>query len=210
MSVPKKFDLSLLRPFSNILIVGSRRTGKTTMAIDLIKSMNIKTLVLTAFDENRYDKVEGVRSMRCNNESEVCDELTTLWCNGKKEASVVVFDGILELLGHKFFKLPLVRELLYNGRYLNKCVILTSTYAGDIDRPLRSIFDYVALFHDNSEMSRRFKWASFCSVYNTFEDFDGNFKHLTQFEHTSMFVDQHCKTYNIDDAIFSYKATLHE
>lgn len=182
----KKFDLSKIKTTSNIIIIGKRATGKSTL---------VKNLLHINKDSYPYGKVvspaegcEGFYSQFIPESliSENCDieEIDTFVHrqnminrkNHKTGKSVLenraflVLDNCLD--DNSWCKERIFKELYYNGRCRGISLINAIPFPLGIPPSLRTNIDYTFIFYDSNQSNRKRIYDMYGGIFPTFEIFN--------------------------------------
>jgi hypothetical protein len=102
-----------------------------------------------------------------------------------------------------------LRKIFMNGRHYYLTYILTMQYPLGIGPDLRTNIDYVILLADNNIDNQMRMYKSFCGIFPSFYAFKEVFLKLTD-DYGCMIIDNKCKSNNIVDVVYWYKAPFRE
>jgi Ni2+-binding GTPase involved in maturation of urease and hydrogenase len=89
------FDPSSMISYPVICVSGSRRAGKTTLVVDLLRKLNLPAIVYTLYDFSMYTSLPNTKTYACETFDHMCSVLGP-W---DREPAVVVFDDVLDAFG---------------------------------------------------------------------------------------------------------------
>lgn len=211
----KRFDINIVKKNSVCIIIGKRSTGKTTLVKDLIyNNHNIKNVPdVNLFVPSELYKTKNEYSLSDNNtyhiySSELLENITkTLRNNCKKnlvKESLSIFDDCILKSNDKS-----VKDIFINGgHHFKMTTILTITHPLDLSNQLISCTEYVFIFKNDVNSSRRNIYDKYARFLPTFEIFNDIFDSLDDYE---CLVISPYSTNNIYEyPIFWYKANVNQ
>lgn len=196
-----------------ILIIGSRRTGKTYLIEDLMYYFRkIPTgMIMTGSEASAesfsnffpksfiYDEVDIGRI-------EKVVELQTKLRKKKTDgdySSLLIFDdcGYDRSIANK----KVVRKIFCNGRHLKILFFMTLQYCKDVPPTLRTNADYVFILRDPSLENRKKLWKDYASFIKDFDTFNDIMDECTD-DRGILVLNKTTISNDIKDCAFWYKA----
>ena len=212
-----QFKPSDINDNDNILIIGKRNTGKSTLLCDILyHHRHIPWGVACS-------PTECANSFLCNfipkpfihTEPEECDALTTKVINfqqqrvgqvGKEllEPCFIVYDDVM--YDNQFTKQKSTRKLFMNGRHYKIFSVLTAQYCMDIPPALRSNVDFVFILKDGIRANKERLYDAFAGFFNNKHDFMKAMDAITK-DHRAMVIMNNVNSSDPIDCVRWYKAT---
>lgn len=223
LHVPK-FQPSTMRPDSIILLLGPRRTGKTTLCLDLLSYLNRHmyavhvqtptqdtidtlsnhipwTLMQNDFDVDAITRVYNTVKSLCDAEKQKAK--IEKRAPEKRYVMVLLDDCMAE---SKNIKAKPIKQIFYNGRHQNVCFMNLQQYAMDMAPNLRTNIDYVISTRDNSPENQTKLWRNFFkTAFPREEDFVKTYLNCTQ-DFQCLILDRTISCENPVEQLFWYKA----
>ncbi len=209
----KKFDLSKLEDNATILVVGRRRTGKTTLVTDLMYHKRHipmcmvmsgsemgnghyshyvpDTMVYTSYDPAALERLIGLQK-RKKADGTSCNVL--LLCDD------LAFDTRVRRDQN-------VSELMANGRHLDICFVNIVQFLTALHPSHRQNIDKVFCFREASRNAREALYKNFFGMFPSFAEFCEVFEQTTQ-GYDAMVVDNTNTSSRISDCVYWYRATV--
>lgn len=209
----KKFDMSVVRDGSVVLVVGKRATGKTVLVTDLLyQKRNTPLVVVVSGTESANAYFSQFVPDLFIYDTYSPDILTNLIAmqkrkisRGKPESALILLDDCAFEKSLKSDKM--IRWVLMNGRHVHITIIITTQYAMSLGPELRGQADFVFAFKDNVRANRQRLYEHFFGVFDNYAQFSKVFDACTQ--------DFRCLTMNNisagtrpTDSVFWYKADI--
>jgi hypothetical protein len=205
----RRFPIDNMKSNRNILIIGKRGTGKTTLLKDIL--YHIRKRVDTGYaifpTQNTIRVFENcLPRSHIHNEynPEVVRTLLNSLTEQKKTREIVltlddcVFDkGIMETQE--------MREIHMNGRHFHMWFINCVQDFMNLGPELRSQIDYVFVLKENSSSRRQKLHKYFFGMFKNYEDFSSVMDKCTNL-HGCLVLDNTKVNNSIEDSIYYYKA----
>lgn len=200
MAVPtielRPLSLKKIEPLSNILIIGKRNSGKSTLVCKLIKHMvsgyedghresqqKLKTCVVMSGSErfnSTYRDVCGIRpDYICDG---FCEQFLRVVVDKAKQRAakygsnhpsagvMIIFDDLA--FDKKFFDNKLVQEIIFNGRHINVCFVVIVQNPISWPAHYRGNMDWIFTAREREARARK----------NLYEMYFGAFENEKQFK----------------------------
>lgn len=218
----RNFNPEKIRPFSSILFCGGKRTGKSTVMRDFMYHIKKRVYDTTIFSGTRdeehpwenytprqyvhycmdkFDSNSLYKTMKIQEDRKLLSEKHKVEC----PASLVVLED-LEFLKPSIWVDQGIRGMMFNGRWYKEFFFVAYQYVMEVRMEMRGSFDYAVFTLDSTASGRERIWKQFASVFPEFVEFDSIFKEMTA-DFGTMVIDLRCRSYNLEDAIFYYKAS---
>jgi Poxvirus A32 protein len=212
-----KFDLNRIAPFSTIVLIGKRNTGKSVLVTDIVhRFKDMSAIVVMSGTEagNRHFQQYVPDSFVYNDYNPdaiagIIKRQTALIDKGMSRESI----GILVVLDDcSYDKNALNRDknlrfMFMNGRHLGITTILTTQYAMDISSGLRYNIDYVFAFKDNTFTNKERLYKNFFGVFNKAKEFYTVFDQIAV-GYDCIVLDNTSRSNKISDQIAWFRATM--
>lgn len=209
------FQPESMRPNSLIVVLGRRRSGKSSVVLSLLYHLRHTFDVVFAFCPTsdmaqKFQKIIPDCFVWNETQSEemlnkMLRVFSDLLANNKSRRGAIVsddcsFDG-------KFFRTIAAREMAYNGRNENFTWIVTCQ--GDVDLPkhIRAQIDYVFLMKDNFKTTKENLFKYYAGIFPSQNDFNLTFDQVTQ-NFKALVIDRTETTNEINKCVFYFAATL--
>lgn len=213
MGKVRKYDITTLKPYRIILIVGKRGTGKSVMSrhcmyhmredIDICIGMSPTEETVQFFvDHTPASLVHRSFSEQAVKEL-VTHQRRMAHKKRKQEHVLLILDDMM--YDKSVLKSPVMRDIFMNGRHLKITVIIAMQYCMDMSPDLRSQVDYVMVMRDNIMSNRMKLYKFFFGVFPTFGEFASTMDACTE-NHECLLIDNTQKSNQITDIIFWYRA----
>lgn len=212
----KRFDVEEIGTNKVIVINARRGSGKSTLVRDILHSKRSipAGIVCSGTEESNgfYSEFIPASFIYSGFNEEVIKKLIERQKRLVKEGAknldtFCVLDDVA--FDKSIFKLNCIRELFLNGRHYKILFILTTQFLLDLPPALRSNIDYFFCFADNNASNRKRLFDHYFGNFNKLGDFNTAFQSLTR-DYSSMVLDNTCKTGNMTDTVFWYKARIHK
>jgi hypothetical protein len=201
-----------------ILLVGCKRTGKSTLMEDLVyHCRNIPAGIIVTGSASTSEEFSKFFPKSCifNNLDKSMNTLIDRIITKQEKKRKRNYDPkkftclvLMDDCGYddKFFRNnKTLNKLFMNGRHYNMLTIISLQYCKSVPPTLRGNSDYVFILREPSRERRRDLWKEFAGNIQTFELFCTIMDQLTE-NHGCMVVDRTVITNNIEDCIFHYRA----
>ena len=204
-----------------IVIIGSKKTGKTFLANDLAYKQNFQNgLVvlpnknnkhqyqvlfnknITFQDEYKEEVVENI----INKQKYIINETINYRNNSKDTSFFTIFD---ECINKNWSQEKSLKHLLINGSYLNTMQIYILSSTDQIPANLLSCIDYVFIFNDVNIPNIVKLYDHFGGIFSSFDSFQVIYNNLTKNKNECMVIDNTIKTNIISNKIFWYRANIY-
>lgn len=185
----RRFRLQNIKRDAVVLIIGKRRSGKSTLMREIMyhhrdlplgivmsgseesnefyESFIPPVFVYENFSEDALQSLMDVQKRRVLESKQ----------NGKDAAAFCIIDDFG--YAKKVFTSQLFRELAMNGRHRKLFTGITLQFALDMQPGLRNQVDVVIAYADNVLANRKRLYDHFFGVYATFAEFDAVFRAAT-------------------------------
>lgn len=213
-----------INPLSNILLNGKKNTGKTTVIGSLIYNMTTKgrgriprICVMSGTEEysHQYGSKYKIRKQCIANGF---DEkfLTIIYEKQKKKAKKYGGNkpehGVLLILEDlafdvSFYKHPIIKEMIFNGRWLNMALIVVVQEPVKFPKDYRSNLEYAITTRENMPQQRKNLYDFYFGVFNSYEEFEQCLVRNTRNYHV-MVYDNTLNEGIARKVCFKYKAPL--
>jgi hypothetical protein len=217
----KKFDPATIRPYSTILFAGGRRTGKSFVMRDFLWHLRKRVYDANVFsgtidEDHPWEKLAPPHMVQHCLEEFPKDILQQAIVRQERRkriaakydahcpASMLVLED-LEHLQPPIWKDQSMRTIIFNGRWSKTYCLVAFQYLMEVKMAMRGSFDYAVFCMENSAAVRERIWKQFASIFPNFNYFENAFFGCTQ-DYKVMVVDCRARSYNIEDAVFWYKA----
>jgi hypothetical protein len=209
----KRFNTSTIKPGAIILIIGKRRTGKSTLGRDLLFNLRNQFDVALAMAGTIDTAAElrkifptslvsdnGFDQQRLKTLLKLTTEMTK---NGVHKNILLFADDCSSDSG--LYKGEAMRYLHMNGRHQNITFINSMQWLLDAKPAIRNQIDYLFVFKEASHMNREKIWKHYFGMFQTRSDFEEVFNKCTNnFE--CLVLDNTGTSTEIQDTVFWYKA----
>lgn len=183
-----KFDLGSFKAGDNILLVGKRCTGKTTMIGKILDNLTdyIPGIIVSPADtyERYYDKKYIIHESCIYNK--YSPEIITKFIKSQidnivsdfveeKKCFVVLDNCLLHTDTDKN-----ITDLLVNGYFYKTINILAVPSLYNYDKDLKTKMDYAFIFNDSHILSRQTTYTEYFEPFITYTQFDDLMSKYTQ------------------------------
>jgi len=193
----QNFDPNTVDPLGHILIHGKKKTGKSVLAGDFIYRITklgdgrIKRIAVMSGTEKynkAYEKQYKVSPDYIRNEFDE-DFLTTIVKHQKKVAAEYGGDnpdrGILLILEDlafekEVFDHPLIKEIMYNGRWFNMSLLLIIQEPSACPKRYRNCLDIIATTRENMPAQQKNLYDHYFGMFDSLGAFVINLRHYTK------------------------------
>lgn len=201
---------------STIVMIGSKRTGKTTLIEDIVYYFRkIPTGIIVTGSQSSAQRFSKWFPMICIYDSmnnTVINKIETIVNNQKKlnEKKVdydydclMIFDDCA--YDKKFAKTEIFREIFYNGRHLRIMLLYTTQYVRSIPPDIRNNIDYCFVGREPSVLERKKLYQELFGIIPNFPAFC-KVMDITTDKYGVLVLDKTSVSNNISDNIYYYKA----
>jgi len=218
----KKFNMSMIRDDSVVVLIGKRNTGKSYLTKDLLfhhQDLPAGTIISPTENANKFytDFIPPI-FIHDEYEPKITDEFIKRQKNLKKRITVngekdidnrafLIMDDCL--YDNDWKKDKVIREIFMNGRHWGIFFLLSMQYAIGIPPNLRSNIDWVFLLRENNFQNRKKLYENYAGMFYTFEMFCQTMDACTEnFE--CLVIHNGAKSNKLEDQVYWYKADDHE
>jgi Cdc6-like AAA superfamily ATPase len=205
----QKFRLEDIKPYSTILIIGPRNSGKTTLMKDLLSSIKAKigtyfspcpSPLKDCFSESSvytyYDSSVVKKIIKC------ASTTSRFVLSGDLESQVVCFEDSDSLIKDMMDKLEI--HNLYHFPYHLKMYVINSVQSPTSITPIRASFDYIFVFRNNIHQ-RQIYDKFFSADISSFEQFSLTLEKYTE-DQNCLVIDTTSLSNKLEDCLKFYKA----
>ena len=185
MNTLKSFDMNDQSVINHsVLIIGSRLSGKTTLVNDYLKHHSFTSIINTRDQHVIHQAVEKQRQER----------------DLKNNIAIVVedFDKSIMLTRDSD-----IRDIIFNGRFFNITLILTTQHVTNIPPELRANISQVFLLGNNSSEDKKQLYEKVGGMFELLTDFTEVYNHYT--DDFGCLVFAMSAGNKIEDSVFNYK-----
>lgn len=190
----KKFDVKTMKRQNDVFqaaIIGKRRTGKTVLLKDIIEKLHYSTENIYLFEDSEHISPRLDKNINVNTPDKLKDSFPN------KKEKLAVYDHIPKQ--NSFMK-----EVVCNGSHFCTSIIHYLQYT--CLKPFyRENIDYVFIFYDDDEKTRRRLWEHYGGNIPSFEKFDIILKSM-RYDHTCLVIDRRSMNPKWEDHVYWYKA----
>lgn len=207
-----------------IVLLGKRRTGKTTLVIDLLWHMKIIPIFIamsgTEDGNHFYSKFFHPLSVHGEYKADVVEKLISkqkeklMECDRKGINTEKRYDlGIGLLLddcgykGRKIMGSESISQIFQNGRHWKICFIVSLQYMMGLPPEARTNIDYVFALRENITVNQKKLYDNFFGIFPKFAQFQEAFTECTE-DHHCMVLDNTAGSNKVNECVFWYKATF--
>lgn len=214
----KKFTINQLPPSPAILVIGKRKTGKTSLVIDLLKRLNIDRGAIIDPCKNlkkpnqNYEEIvpkafvlDQYRDRSIDVFLEYQQKYLDLTRSRDSEAFLVLDNCMYD---DQWQKADGMKDIIYNGRHHHITLLMTMGCALGITIGVRNNLDFVFLFKNAIHADKRRLYEYFGHVMPTYAVFSAIFDMVTH-DHGCLVLDVYsAPAKHWTDKIFWYKIDL--
>jgi len=195
----KKFDLSEIKDYKSIHIIGKRAVGKTTLANDIINQRYSSNNFL-------FSQMETIKN-EYNNipKKNIFDEYTDNIRDNEifnSNSSTLIFED--DHRPNDFQDNIIFQSLIMNSRHLRTNIILISQYSF-LNPTIRSNMDYVFLFRETNLTNKKKLYEHYGSIFPSYDVFELIFDQVTK-NYGCLVINNASRSSYIEDNVFWYKA----
>jgi hypothetical protein len=195
-----------------VLIIGAKRSGKTTIVKDILHSKRGKFRNAICMSDN-IEEYRDLFKEECMRNHYDTDAMKDIFEFQKKKVKTlgpalasglaVVWDGVIN------FADRYAEAVQINGRQWKIFLIRTMQSAGQIPPNIRTCFDIVVLCGTHNLKDKRRMYNCYGTIFPTFQMFCDVFDELTK-DCGCMVIENRVYSSKIEDNVFWYKANSHE
>lgn len=209
---------------SIVCIVGKRKTGKTTMAINIYKELKkpLFTIVMTV-DNNKelwkqyLDEKYIFNNLDINllggiieDQKKKINDLKNKGLDPNNHPEINICIIIEELFfNQSIFNEHYIKELFFSGRHYFITTIITHQFMLSIPLRFRTNIDYFIACRDNNEDNKKRLHNYFFGIFCEFEDFQKVFDEYTK-NNGFLILDATKKSLKIEDQVFYYNSEIED
>ena len=206
--------MEAMQPHCTVLIVGKRRSGKSTLLRDILYHLRNKvdmafamtpTYETTAMFEACMPTSHVFNDYNLEQVTNILNNLKALKEEKKERSTLLVLDDCM--YDKKIMRSVEMRKIHMNGRHFNLYFINCVQYLMDIPSEIRSQIDYVFAFKDSIRKNREKLFNYFFGMFNTFHDFELVFNQCTN-NYECLVLDASQCDNDISKGIHYYKANI--
>ena len=216
----KKFNMSMIKDDSVVVMIGKRNTGKSFLTKDLLfhhQDLPAGTVICPTENANRfYSDIVPPIFIHDEYEPKITSEfikrqklLKKRIINGEKEIdnrAFLIMDDCL--YDNEWKKDKVIREVFMNGRHWGVFFLLCMQYAIGIPPNLRSNIDWVFLLRENNYQNRKKLYENYAGMFYTFDMFCQTMDACTEnFE--CLVIHNGSKSNKLNEQVYWYKAADH-
>lgn len=220
----KKFDMSMIKDFETVVLIGARNTGKSFLVRDILyhhKHIPVCTCISPTEEANKCfsDIVPPIFI-----HPEYTPELVEKVLTRQKELVTKIQNSGLDmkdldpnaiflmddcLYDKSWVKDKSIREIFMNGRHWKLLFILTMQYPLGITPNLRSNVDWVFILRNNIMRDRKTLYEHYAGMFPSFEIFCETLNQCTE-NYECLVIHKSSKSNKLEDQVFWYKADEHK
>jgi hypothetical protein len=216
----KKFDIkNAIDHRKVIVLLGKRGTGKSTMVRDImyhVRDLPIGTIISPTEHANRFFS-DFVPSILIHDEYK--EDIIANYVKRQKKVikqhtkglkldtrSFMILDDCL--YDNAWRKDKHIREIFFNGRWLQTLFMLTSQYVMGLPPAFRGNIDFTFILRENIVSNRKKIYENYAGMFPTFEMFCTTMDQCTE-NYECLVINNSSKSNKIEDQVFWYKADDH-
>lgn len=207
----KKFEIDALnRNHHNIIIVGKRATGKTTLIKHILEKSNSSYRYLfqiycerwgdLSYEYDKHDDLE--KHIVIDSISEYFHLIEKVIKEKSNKTRSLIFDDVI--YENNIFSNNTFLELFTNNRQLNINTIVALSYLQRIN--INNI-DYIFILRENNQSNRKRIFDSFGRVFNSFEEFNNILDYYSNLnKYNCLVIKCNSDSDKIEDCVFWYNS----
>jgi hypothetical protein len=198
----KKFDLKMMENSVNILALGKRGVGKTTLLTHIKDKLALNHGLIfaplcTVQQYKNYGNDTGI-SLHSRFDSQILENF--LRDDQNMLETVVITDDC----DFNIWKDENIRWLIMNGRHI-KTSLLTSFHCPmGIPPDIRTNFDYIFMFREKNESSRHKLYEHYAGMFPSYALFEEAFDKCTD-NYSCMVINNTSRSHKLEDQVFWYE-----
>lgn len=216
-------DFQNIKPCASVMVLGKRRSGKTTLSKHITQYLDSKINRFVAFCGNLDAQVEwksvipplfvhGKNLESLRNIVAQQDEMVSCYTEKKqdipKEVRICI---IMDDCGcdKDFLKTKVVKDLFSNGRHYGITIVILCQYIYQIDPEIRTNIDYLAILRQTNVKNIKKIYDEFASFTKNMEEL----KHILELSTTNYgccWIDNTAQSSLVQKCIFFKRNTLME
>ena len=212
----KQFNPASMKPYANVVVLGKKGTGKTTLIKDLLyycRDIPAGCVISGSEEANGFYK-EMVPSILIKHEFKTEHVRNLLQRqrhvieNDNKNVDprvFLIFDDCL--YDSSWAKDKEVRRVMMNGRHYFTNFYIAMQYPLGIPPNLRTNIDYVFILRENIRANRERIYKSYAGIFPSYNVFEQVVNKLTT-NYGALVIDNTSSSNNLFDCIFWYKAEI--
>jgi len=197
-----------------LLVIGKRGSGKSTFIADVLHAKKDRigsAVIISGTEESNGFFSKFVPSVFIHNEynseilAKIFERQKSMIKTGSAQPVLLVLDDCM--YDKSFFKCPVFRALMLNGRHYKLFTIISTQYALDVPPFARSNFDYCIVYRDPIKSNRERLYKQFFGIFPSMAEFNDVYDACSEnFE--CLVLDQTSRSNNISDCVYWYKAKI--
>ena len=210
----KKWEPESIPDDKTLLVIGKRGSGKSTFIADILHAKKDKigsAVVISGTEESNGFYSRFIPGVFIHHEydssilSNIFDRQRAMIKQNNVQPVLLILDDCM--YDKSFFKDPLFRNLMLNGRHYKLFTIISTQYALDVPPFARSNFDYCIVYRDPIKSNRERLYKQFFGIFPSMAEFNDVYDACSEnFE--CLVLDQTSRSNAISDCIFWYRAKL--
>jgi hypothetical protein len=207
----KKFDIDNMCKTPSIIIISSRKMGKTTLCKKIMEKLKCKQNIVITHPSNDFVENDTTKVYTEYDENilkSLLDSQSNKYGMYKKieDSKCFVVDDNSILPNIDFQKDKYFSELICNSRHYKIPFIFTCQIPFRISFVIQTNIDYIMLFSSDSKTIIKKIYDYFGGMFETFDDFYKIFNDLTKNYGVMVIKNCNVSTDNLSDRIFWYNA----
>jgi hypothetical protein len=198
MVLLKKFNN--LTPYSDVLIIGKRATGKTSLALNFVQNLKLGTVITDyKLGCETYNSKKPTASVHDTNKIKSYDDIFI----STDEFTIFDIGNMRDIISDKYVKNMIMN---HNHKQLSICAL---THLLDIPPVLRSQFDYVFILSENNMGCRKKLYEQYINIKSfSFDDFCRTMDDVFSEDYQCLVINNTIKSDKLEDILFRYKCEL--
>jgi hypothetical protein len=222
----RKFDLSMIKDTSVVVMIGQRNTGKSFIVRDLLyhnKSIPVGMVISGTESSNefygsmvpnvfiheeyspelleKFVKRQKMITKKMNKEKKIYGSSKL-----DPRAFIIMDDCLYD---KKWTNDPNIRACFLNGRHFNAFFIFTSQYALAAPPILRNNIDFVFILREPRVLARKKLYENYAGFVPTFDIFNQCINQCTE-NYECLVIDNTTKSNKLVDQLYWFKADMRE
>lgn len=216
----KKFNMSMIKDDSVVVMIGKRNTGKSFLTKDLLfhhQDLPAGTVISPTENANRfysdivppifiYDEYEPKITHEFIKRQKTLKKRITRGEKDIDNRAFLIMDDCL--YDNDWKKDKIIREIFMNGRHWGIFFLLLMQYAIGIPPNLRSNIDWVFLLRENNYQNRKKLYENYAGMFHTFEMFCQTMDACTE-NYECLVIHNGAKSNKLEDQVYWYKGDEH-